>query len=344
MSPERWRQVDEIFQAAIELKAEERSAFVERACGGDEELRREVESLITADDEGLSLIDAPAFETAVGLFANDQPELKDGQGLGHYQIASLLGAGGMGEVYLAEDTELGRKIAIKLLPAEFTKDKERLRRFRQEARAASALNHPNILTIHQISQIEGRHFIATEFVDGQTLRQRMKRSALSRAEAVDIAAQVASALAAAHEAGIVHRDIKPENIMLRLDGYVKVLDFGLAKLTEQHERAPNAQVATSSDVSSGLVMGTVKYMSPEQARGEQVDPRSDIFSFGVVLYEMLSGRAPFAGETTRELIAAIQRKEPPPLTDTPDEMQRLVSKALRKNKEERYQTIEHFAR
>jgi serine/threonine protein kinase/Tol biopolymer transport system component len=338
MTPESWQQVDKIFQAAIELGPEERAAFLDSSCGGDEELRREVESLISSDLEGLSLIDAPAFETAVGLFASEH--LQAGQRLGHYQIVSLLGAGGMGEVYLAEDTELGRKIAIKVLPVEFTKNKERLRRFRQEARAASALNHPNILTIHQISQIEDRHFMATEFVEGETLRQRLKRAPIALSETLEIAGQVASALSAAHKAGIVHRDIKPENIMLRPDGYVKVLDFGLAKLTEQHERVPDVQAEDRIDISSGLVMGTVKYMSPEQALGLPVDARSDIFSFGVVLYEMLAGHSPFEGKKSNDLIAAIVKKEPSPLTDLPEEIQRILSKALRKKKEERYETIE----
>jgi Serine/threonine protein kinase len=343
MTPDRWQQVDKIFQAAIELGPDERTDFLNETCGTDEELRREVESLISSDSERLSLFDAPAFETAVGLFATDQPELKEGQVLGNYKIISLLGVGGMGEVYLAEDSELGRRIAIKLLPAEFTKDKERLRRFRQEARAASALNHPNILTIHQIRQIEGRHFMATEFVDGETLRQRLKRSPLNLSETLEIATQIASALSAAHKAGIVHRDIKPENIMLRPDGYVKVLDFGLAKLTEQYEQTRgDVSVAERVDVSSGLVMGTVKYMSPEQAQGLQVDQRSDIFSFGVVLYEMITGEAPFKGENSNQLVGAILKKTHSPLIDVPVEIQNLINKVLNKKPEERYQTSDEL--
>ena len=248
----------------------------------------------------------------------------------------------MGEVYLAEDTKLRRKIALKLLPGEFTRHQDRLRRFQQEAQAASALNHPNILTIHELGEVDEQQFMATEFVEGETLRQRMKHSRLSLGEALDIAVQTAGALAAAHRAGIVHRDVKPENIMLRPDGYVKVLDFGLAKLTEHHESATEAGAAENVDISSGLVMGTVKYMSPEQAQGKQVDPRSDIFSFGIVLYEMLAGRAPFEGKTANDLIAAILKREPPSLTDVSEELRRLLAKALRKKKEERYQTIEEL--
>ena len=340
MTPEHWQRIDQLFQAAIELQPKERVSFLDQACAGDEDLRSAVEALIASDEHGLSFIEDPAFEMAANLLVKSKPELHEGDQLGHYAILGLLGTGGMGEVYLAEDTELGRKIAIKLLPAEYTREGERLQRFRQEARAASALNHPNILTIHQIGQADGRYFIATEFIDGETLRQRMRRSRLSFTETVDIAFQVGSALSAAHQAGIVHRDIKPENIMLRRDGYVKVLDFGLAKLTEQHEPATRAQVAENVNISSGLVMGTVKYMSPEQALGLQVDPRSDIFSFGVVLYEMLAGRTPFEGENASALIAALLKKDVPSLTNVPDEMLRLVSKALCKKKEERYQTIQ----
>ncbi|MGI9165579.1 MAG: protein kinase domain-containing protein [Pyrinomonadaceae bacterium] len=345
MTPERWQQVDRLFQTAIELNPGDRAAFIDTSCAGDEELRNEVESLITSDEQGLSFIDDPAFEVAASFLVDNELELAIGQQLGNYQILSLLGTGGMGEVYLAEDANLGRTIALKLLPAEYTKDEERLRRFRQEARAASGLNHPNILTIHEINHFEGRYFIATEFVDGETLRQRMRRPRLSLSETMDIGIQVASALAAAHRAGIVHRDIKPENIMLRHDGYVKVLDFGLAKLTEQQLVPTNSEApaARKVDTTPGVVMGTVKYMSPEQARGLEVDTRSDIFSFGAVLYEMITDRAPFEGETASDLIAAVLKEEPTQLKqhsiDSPDTLQRIISKALHKARTERYQTI-----
>jgi len=270
--------------------------------------------------------------------------IASGTRLGTYQILSQLGAGGMGEVYLAEDSKLGRRLALKVLPAKFTSDQLLVRRFEQEARAASALNHPNIITIHEIGQAEGRHFIATEFVEGQTLRRRM-RQPLSIREVLDTAVQMASALSAAHGAGIIHRDIKPENVMLRPDGLVKVLDFGLAKLSWRPAQIIDAEASTLPmvDTDSGVVVGTVAYMSPEQARGLDVDARSDIFSFGVALYEMLARRPPFDGQTASDLIASILKTEPPPLADSapgvPTELERIVSKALRKDRETRYQTI-----
>ena len=340
MTPERWLEIDRVFQAALERDPGDRRAFLAETCSGDDDLRREVEYLISFDDRERCFIDVPAFDAAANFIALDEPALSAGQHLGHYEILELLGTGGMGEVYLAQDKKLRRNIALKLLPAYYTSDEGRLHRFQQEAQAASALNHPNILTIYELGQVDGQQYIATEFVDGETLRQRIKRGGINIGEALEISIQLAGALAVAHRAGIVHRDIKPENIMLRKDGYVKVLDFGLAKLTEQSERAVDANAATRPDVSSGLVMGTVKYMSPEQARGSRVDPGSDIFSFGVVLYEMLAGRAPFEGETSSELIDAILSKEPPLLTNVSDEMKRVVNRALRKTKEQRYQTIE----
>ncbi len=337
---DRYRRIDEIFQAALELEPRERTSYISEACSGDAALLKEVEYLLASDGQQWELIGTPAFEMVAPLLAKDQPALEAGDSIGHYQVVSLLGAGGMGQVYLAEDAKLRRKVALKLLPASYTRDESRLRRFQQEARAASALNHPNILTIHELGEVNGEQFIATEFVEGETLRERLNRAPLNLAETLDVAVQIAGALAAAHKAGIVHRDIKPENIMLRHDGYVKVLDFGLAKLTEQQEPATQTAATENVDISSGLVMGTVKYMSPEQARGRQVDPRSDIFSFGVVLYEMIAGRPPFEGKNSNEVISTILKKEPSPLTDVPEETQRLISRALRKKKEDRYQTIE----
>jgi serine/threonine-protein kinase len=271
-------------------------------------------------------------------------DLAAGTRLAHYEIRSQIGAGGMGEVYLAEDTKLRRKVALKLLSADLTKNADRLRRFEQEAQAASALNHPNILVIHEVGTEGETHFIATEFIEGETLRQRMHRNRVSVSEALDIATQVAGALSAAHKAGIIHRDLKPENIMIRPDRYVKVLDFGLAKLTEQHPASTDTEAPTLAKASTdpGTVLGTVNYMSPEQARGKTVDARSDIFSLGVVIYEMVAGRAPFEGETASDVISFILHKEPPPLAryspDVPAELERIVAKALAKDKEERYQT------
>jgi eukaryotic-like serine/threonine-protein kinase len=347
MKPERWQQIDQLFHSALEREPEERAAFLDQACDGDEVLRREVESLLAADAEAENATGALPAQVAAEMLATDRGLIATGQQIGHYRVLSPLGAGGMGEVYLAQDTRLGRKIALKLLPARFTQNAERVRRFEREARAASALNHPNILTIHEIGQVQteagGLHFIATELVEGQTLRQQMKHSRLSLFEALDVATQVSSALNAAHSTGIVHRDIKPENIMLRPDGLVEVLDFGLAKLTERHAAAVDTQAPTiaGGTTEPGVVMGTASYMSPEQARGLEVDARTDIFSLGVVIYEMMAGRAPFAGETPSDVMAAILTTEPEQLSqyspEAPPEPERIVAKALRKDREERYQ-------
>jgi serine/threonine protein kinase/Tol biopolymer transport system component len=344
MTPERWQQVKEIFNSAIKYAPEQRGRFLSQACSGDEELRSEVESLITSHEKEGSFIDQPAYYAAAELLANEKSELPPGYIIGSYELLSFISRGGMGDVYLAHDKRLSRKVALKLLPEAYTKDNDRLRRFEQEARAASALNHPNIITIYEIFETDTTHVIATEFVEGETLRQRLARSSLSLNEALNIAIQIADALAAAHKAGIIHRDIKPENVMLRPDGYVKVLDFGLAKLSEQASpsvsaEAPTIQVRTGS----GFVLGTAGYMSPEQARGLAVDNRSDIFSLGAVLYEMVARRKPFEGETPSDILAAILKTEPPPLShvapQAPAELVRIVTKSLRKDREERYQVV-----
>jgi len=264
--------------------------------------------------------------------------------IAHYRLLAPLGAGGMGEVYLAEDTKLGRKVALKLLPAEFTRDAVRVRRFEQEARAASALNHPNILTIFEIGEANGERYIATEFIDGQTLRERLNGDRLSPQAALDIAAQIAAALTAAHEAGIVHRDIKPENVMLRRDGVVKTLDFGLAKLTEQRPAAVDSQAPTiaKAHTDPGTVLGTVGYMAPEQVRGQEADHRADIFSFGVILYEMLSGRRAFGGDSAVEVMNAILKEDPPELGETntkiSPQLEKIVRRCLEKKPERRFQS------
>ena len=276
--------------------------------------------------------------------------VENGTNLGPYEVISPIGAGGMGEVYLARDVRLGRSVALKLLSAGVTRNEDRVRRFQQEARAASALNHPNIITIYEVGQVDSVHFIATEYIEGETLRQRMSRSALALVEVLDVGIQVSTALAAAHTAGIMHRDIKPENIMLRPDGYVKVLDFGLAKLTETSlgdpvvsSSDPDAKTQPVVNTDPGTVMGTVTYMSPEQARGQAVDARTDIFSLGVVLYEMIAGRVPFDGGTISEVIVSILKKRPLPLarysSDVHPEIERIVNKALGKRPDERYQTV-----
>ncbi|MGI8787600.1 MAG: protein kinase domain-containing protein [Pyrinomonadaceae bacterium] len=271
-----------------------------------------------------------------------------GKNFGHYKIHSAIGAGGMGEIYRARDTRLRRDVAIKILPAQWTKDAAAVERFMREAHAASALNHPNILTIYDIGEYDDVRFIATEFVAGQTLRERIKNLPVKLADALDIAVQVANALSAAHAAGIVHRDIKPENIMLRDDGYVKVLDFGIAKLTEREPSATDADAATKIQATTtpGMILGTVNYMSPEQARGLEVDARSDIFSLGVMLYEMVAGGLPFTGASVADSIAAILRSEPKPLSESvkniPTELEWSIAKALTKDRAERYQTIKNL--
>jgi serine/threonine-protein kinase len=271
-----------------------------------------------------------------------------GTNINQYKVISRLGSGGMGEVYLAQDVRLGRKVALKLLYEDVKQGEDWVRRFEQEARATSSLNHPNIITIYEVGQSDGSHFISTEFIDGQTLRQHLKHNVMTLRDALDVAIQVATALATAHEAGIVHRDIKPENVMLRADGYVKVLDFGLAKFIEKRllglsASDPDAATQPFVNTNPGAVMGTVSYMSPEQARGQHVDARSDIFSLGILLYEMLTGRQPFEGTSASEVIISIVQKRPRPMArfapDMPQEMERIVDKALNKNKEERYQTV-----
>lgn len=346
MTPERWQQVKQIFHAALEREPGARTAFLGEACGADSSLRSEVESLISSHEEDGSFIDSPAFGTNAGLLADDAPALKAGTRLGVYEIVAPLGRGGMGEVYLASDRRLGRRVALKILPAAFTSKTDRLRRFEQEARAASALNHPNIITIFEIGETDGTHFIVTEHIEGETLRRRMRRSQMTIEESLRVAVQIADALSAAHKAGITHRDIKPENVMLRPDGYVKVLDFGLAKLAERRgggDSDPEAPTLALVNTNPGVVMGTVNYMSPEQARGLDTDERTDIFSLGVVLYEMTAGREPFAGETPTDTLSNILQKEPPPLArfaaDVPTELERIVSKSLRKDREERYQVV-----
>src|SRR5204863_5353539 len=280
MTSERWQQVNDLFQLAAERAPKERTTFLQTACQGDEGLRREVESLIASYERAENFIESPAFEVVPELLTDDRAGATVGESIAHYRIESLIGVGGMGEVYLAQDERLGRKVALKFLPERLTANNVQLSRFETEARTASALNHPNILTVHEIGAEGNRHFIATEFIKGTTLRVLLARGRMNLHDALEIAVQVASALAAAHETGVVHRDIKPENIMLRPDGYAKVLDFGIAKLTEQQPASGHGDAGETAvhQTRPGLVLGTARYMSPEQVRGDKTDARSDIWS------------------------------------------------------------------
>jgi len=343
---QRWQQIKQIFEGALELHGAEREAFLARCCEGQTEVRAEVESLLRNYEVAGSFMETPAVAHAADTL--DQ-KLTPGQRVRHYQIVNLIGEGGMGEVYLATDTILGRRVALKVLPTFVSKDPERLRRFTQEARAASRLSHPNVCVVHEIGETDdGRPFIAMEYIEGVTLRQRMRSHAMKLGDVLDIAIQIADALTAAHDAGIVHRDIKPENIVIRPEGYVKILDFGLAKLTERYKGVSHATMSTLLfDSSPGTVIGTAAYMSPEQARGVGVDERTDVWGLGVVLYEMASGRPPFTGETATDVVVAIVERDQLPISEhvegTPPELERIVRKALRKDRNERYQIVKEMA-
>ena len=352
MTPARFQTIEEIFRAALNQEPDQIGAFLAAACEGDELLRRKVDALLVSRQRAGSFIETPGAAFATRIIENRQADLLVGQTIGHYKISERIGTGGMGEVYLATDVTAGRNAALKLLPLRFTGDVERLKRFEQEAHAVVGLNHPNILTVYEIGEDHSIHYIASELIEGETLRERLARGAMPLDEAVDVVIQVASALGAAHQAGIVHRDIKPENIMLRPDGYVKVLDFGIAKLAEEELPAtmPRDEALLLVETNLGSILGTVRYMSPEQARGGQVDKTTDIWSLGVVLYEMVTGHEPFIGDppsqsygaagTPKEVMSAILEREPPPLTKyiahPPAELQQIISKTLRKDRKERY--------
>ena len=346
MEAEDWVKAKAIFDAAIEVASDQRKAFLDNACAGDKELRREIEALLASAEAAGSFMEMP-FAGQIGnlLIGSKRDQLKPGQDFNRYKIIHKIGEGGMGEVYLAQDSLLKRRVAIKLLSNDVTRDPDQLRRFVREARVASALNHPNIITIYEIGQDGDVHFITTEFVVGETLRHHLAREPFKIAGAVDIAIDIASALVVAHDANIVHRDIKPENIMLREDGILKVLDFGLAKLSEDKDRIRDLAHDSWHSVKTtpGFVLGTVGYMSPEQARGDSLDARTDIWSLGVVLYEMIVGRPPFGGATPVDVMAAILKDEPRSiyltLPNIPDRLQRIIATALSKSPDERYQTM-----
>ncbi|NOT59716.1 MAG: protein kinase, partial [Acidobacteria bacterium] len=358
MTAERWSQIDRLLAEALEHTVAERAAFLTEACGDDAALRREVESLLEAHQEAeADFLSSPPLESTIRELAAEQQSSLVGKTLGPYQLLSVLGIGGMAEVYLARDERLKRQLALKILPPHFVADAGRIERFAREARAVSALNHPNIVTVYDIGQLDGLHFIAMELVDGHTLREKIiaaKQQLSDIKEIVEVALQISAALSAAHAAGVIHRDIKPENVMVRRDDYVKVVDFGLAKLTErqgegeterQSDLSPSLRLSVSpSDTKPGTVLGTLRYMSPEQAQGRDVDARSDIFSLGVVLYEWLAGSAPFKGDTVAATLDAVTHHTPVPLQqlrpDLSAECASLVHRMLEKDRALRHSSAD----
>ncbi len=345
MNQDRWQKVKTLFDSVVELSPDERYKILDRACRNDDDLRREVESLIDSYHEADSFMEKPSVAEVASLILETK-KLETGKNFGHYEILSQIGVGGMGEVYLAQDKKLDRRVAIKILNEKFSRYQSNLKRFIQEAKAASALNHPNILVIHEIGEAEAVNFIVSEFIEGETLREVIKKTPLKLSEVLDISIQIANALVAAHQSHIVHRDIKPENIIVRPDGYVKVLDFGLAKLVEQKAIGFETETEKQNQTARGIILGTINYMSPEQAKGEKIDAQTDIFSFGTLIYEMLAGRTPFAGDSRSETFANLINAEPQPLSrlaaNVPHELQKIVAKTLRKKKEERYQTMKEL--
>jgi serine/threonine-protein kinase len=341
MSSAHLERLDEIFHSALELPRERRGAFLDEACVNDPELRDEIESLISAHEQSGNFIAGSAADVAALLLGGGT---LCGKQVAQYQVDRLLGSGGMGEVYLATDKML-RKVALKVLAPRLVRERQHVTRFLHEARAVLALNHPNIVTVYDIGETDGIYYIASELIEGETLRAMLTRGGLQLGQILEIAIQICTALAAAHDKGVVHRDMKPENVMLRADGYVKVLDFGIAKLTQEFRGSgpEPSTIGADLETAEGMVIGTVAYMSPDQARGAPVDARTDVWSCGALLYEMLSGQLPFAGGSAAEVLARVLEHEPAPLaglvTDLPAELQHIVSRALMKDPRDRYQTI-----
>ena len=334
MTGDRWRQLTTIFHAARAREADERSAYLDRACGGDASLRAEVESLLAANGNTSELGDAPAAD---GLL-----QLSPGTTLGQYRVEVLIGAGGMGEVYRAKDPRLGRDVAIKILPPDVAGDAERLRRFEQEARAVAALNHPNIVTIYSVEAAGDLRFLTMELIEGKPLTEMIPRHGLPLDRLLDLAVPLADAVGAAHARGIVHRDLKPANVMVTSEGRVKILDFGLAKLKPLASVSELTSQSAPELTADGAMLGTVAYMSPEQAEGRAVDQRSDLFSLGVVLFELATGQRPFKGDTTVSLVSSLLKDTPPAVTDLrpelPRELGHIVKACLQKDPERRYQS------
>ena len=348
MKPERWQQIDKLLEAALEREEGERSAFLKEACAGDESLHKEVESLLAADKQAENLIEAPAVEMVAEGFAADQVGSLEGRQMGSYKILSLLGAGGMGEVYRARDMKLEREVAIKVLPAEFTQDPKRVARFQREAKLLASLNHPNIAAIHGLEESDGLEFLVLELVEGKTLAKRLVKGPMPVEEALEVCRQIAEGVEAAHEKGVIHRDLKPANVKVTPEGKVKILDFGLAKVFEGE--IPDTDISqsptfTEEMTKSGMILGTAAYMSPEQAKGKPVDKRADIFAFGALLYELLTGKRTFEGETITETLGAIIHKEPDwgflP-ESTPSIIQVLLRQCLQKDPSARLRDIGDF--
>jgi len=350
MHDQHWESLKEIFHAALALPANERPAYLDRVCDGDASLRQAVVSLLKSHEE-TGFVDEPVYQAAEDMLVNSE-EFASGQSVAHYQILSALGEGGMGKVYLAKDTKLNRNVALKFLPSHVGAHQDSVRRFSQEAKSAAALHHPNIAQIFEIGNSNGRHYIAMEYVEGETLRELFARRRLELKRAVEFAAQIASGLAAAHKAGVIHRDIKPDNMIATTNGQIKILDFGLAKLVERERGSAaineltTARAPSGDATAPGTILGTVSYMSPEQARGETLDQRTDIFSLGVVLYEMVTGERPFKGKSAIDILHAIINQEPAPATEfnsqLPPELSDILAKALAKEAPERYQHAGDF--
>jgi eukaryotic-like serine/threonine-protein kinase len=346
MKAERWQEIEQVYHAALEREPSQRAAFLEEACRGDEALRQEVESLLAQQSEAEEFIETPAAQ----MLAEAQGQSLLGQQIGSYKVLSLLGCGGMGQVYRARDAKLGREVALKVLPREFSSDQDRVRRFEQEARAASALNHPNIITVHEIGQAGSVHYMLMELVDGKTLREVLGSGPLPTKRILQLCTQVADGLAKAHAAGITHRDLKPENLMITKDGVVKILDFGLAKQTRLVRGGEEGtEIATVADVTEpGMLLGTVGYMSPEQAQGQVVNFQSDQFSLGTIVYEMVTGERAFARSTAAETLAAIIREEPKRIAElnprAPAQLRWVIERCLAKDAEDRYASTRDLAR
>ena len=339
-----WQRVEEVFHGALHLNATDRVEFLARECDGDNYLREQVESLIAASENGNGFINQPALSLGMRVLATESVGSLLGRLISHYKIIGLLGNGGMGEVYLAEDCQLEREVALKFLAPGLVDDDEAIEQLITEARAIAKLENPNICIVHGIEQSEGRHFIVMQYVKGDTLATILKSGPLKLSCALEHAEQIVGALSAAHARGIIHRDIKPQNIVVTTDGQAKVLDFGLAKFVQQHPAVEQATGLQTLTAGSGVVVGTVAYMSPEQAKGEALDFHTDMFSFGIVLYQMLTGENPFLRQTSEETLAAIKTTEPPPLTKLPREVRgelgRIVCKCLQKDRAERFETTE----